>query len=253
MGKGRDLGRRVRRPQSVDEKLKAAKRKDEKKLKINRQGTLDFHLNAQPAQRKKCGACDAADVEVEDSLCKGCEAAIIAAEASRGSSSADASSSSASSSSASSSSSATSSSSSSASSGSSANFSKVTTSALVPAPGPTAPTPPVPRAFSPPARPLPMPPAKTVDLEARESVVVGGNWIDYGTEDGSADSANDIGGAAKKKKGNGERGGDRKPRAKRSCSRCKHNKGANANDCNGRGAVARCQYFTEQNAPIPQT
>ena len=130
---------------------------------------------------------------------------------------------------------------------------KVTTSAPVPAPGPTAPTPPVPRAFSPPARPLPMPPAKTVDLEARESVVVGGNWIDYGTEDGSADSANDIGGAAKKKKGNGERGGDRKPRAKRSCSRCKHNKGANANDCNGRGAVARCQYFTEQNAPIPQT
>ena len=89
MGKGRDLGRRVRRPQSVDEKLRAAKRKDERKLKINRQGTLDFHLNAQPAQRKKCGACDAADVEVEDSLCKGCEAAIIAAEASRGSSSAD--------------------------------------------------------------------------------------------------------------------------------------------------------------------
>jgi hypothetical protein len=39
--------------------------------------------------------------------------------------------------------------------------------------------------------------------------VIGGNWIDYGTEDDYADSANDIG-AAKKKRGNGERGGDRK-------------------------------------------
>jgi hypothetical protein len=40
MGKGRDLGRRVRRSQTVDEKLKAAKRKEEKKLKSSRQVML---------------------------------------------------------------------------------------------------------------------------------------------------------------------------------------------------------------------
>lgn len=47
-GKGRDLEKRVRRTQSDDEKLKAAKRKEEKTLKSSRQVMLATFICSSP-------------------------------------------------------------------------------------------------------------------------------------------------------------------------------------------------------------